>query len=852
VDEVLEKLRTALPDRYTIEREIGRGGMATVYLASEDHPHREVAIKVLSPEYATFVMRERFLREIDLISQLIHPHIVPVYAAGEADGLLYYVMPFIRGESLSHRIAREGALPVAMVLRIAREVADALQYAHEAGVIHRDIKPANILLQNDHALVADFGVARAIGGSGGRDLTQAGAAMGTPAYMSPEQWSASGDVDGRSDIYSLGCVILESLGGKPADLSPHARVAEVAGVVRDAAGPGKVTGGLTGALECALAPKPVDRFANAAAFSDALNRSDPDQVSQAEENRRHRPTKRGLLALAAIIVLAIVVGTMLPRGERPAETNPPRVVIAAFENLTGDPTLTPIGPMMADWITQGLSETGLVEVLGNLSAMASSTAPENVQSLAEQSGADVVVSGRYYKQGSTLQFQGQVTDSRDQTIIRAIEPVVAPVDSPLVGVENVRQRVMGALALHYDERLRPWANVTAVPPSYDSYLEYIQGMTLFMQRLNGDLAVPHLLRAGELDTTFVTPLLFAAFASATAGGWELADSLGREVDLKRDRLNAFERSTLDWVIGMTRGDYHGALAAMRRAAVIAPSSEIQTLIGMTATSVNRPREALEAFDLIDPNSGLMRGFFLHWTNITTALHMLGDHRRELAEARRGLEFYPDNPFMIVNVTRALAALGRVDEAFDALGDHPSPPPIHWVPAAEDALVTSLEMAAHGHPEAADSLRDWAIEWFESLDAETLANPLYRYGHARLLYFDGRVEDAQDLFRALAEESPDSVAYRGYLGSTAARLGERENAMRISNSLEDLDRPFRFGNIQYWQARIAAVLGERELAVEKLYEAFDQGFQVTDAFHRDFDLQALRGYEPFEEMLRPKG
>jgi tetratricopeptide (TPR) repeat protein len=232
--------------------------------------------------------------------------------------------------------------------------------------------------------------------------------------------------------------------------------------------------------------------------------------------------------------------------------------------------------------------------------------------------------------------------------------------------------------------------------------------------------------------------------------------------------------------------------------------------------------------------------------------MLGEHRRELAQARRGLELYPDNPFMVVNVTRALAALGRIEETFEVLGDHPSPPPIHWVPAAEDALVTSLELSAHGYAEAADSLRDWAIEWFESLDAETLADPLYRYGHARMLYFDGRFEEAQDLFIALGEESPDSVAYRGYLGSAAARLGDREAAMRISASLEALERPFRFGNIPYWQARIAAALGERELAIEKLRQAFDEGFQVTDAFHRDFDLQALRGYEPFEEMLRPKG
>ena len=369
MDEVLEHLRTAFPSRYTIEREIGRGGMATVYLATEDHPHREVAIKVLSPEFATFVMQERFLREIDVISKLIHPHIVPVYAAGDVDGLLYYVMPYIKCESLGHLLARGEKLPVPLALRIAQEVAGALHYAHDAGVVHRDIKPANILLQDDHALVADFGIARAVGSAGGKQLTQAGLAMGTPAYMSPEQWSASGDVDGRSDIYSLGCVLLEALGGDPSGVSPAERIGSVSSAVHQAAGADRTTGGLTSALERALALNPGERFQTAAEFSDALNMSDPGRVTVQTEAKKHRPTKGGVLVMLAIVVLAIVVGTRLPFGGTPADEAPPRVVVAAFENQTGDPALAPIGPMTADWITQGLTQTGLVEVLGNLSAM---------------------------------------------------------------------------------------------------------------------------------------------------------------------------------------------------------------------------------------------------------------------------------------------------------------------------------------------------------------------------------------------------------------------------------------------------------------------------------------------------
>jgi predicted Zn-dependent protease len=162
------------------------------------------------------------------------------------------------------------------------------------------------------------------------------------------------------------------------------------------------------------------------------------------------------------------------------------------------------------------------------------------------------------------------------------------------------------------------------------------------------------------------------------------------------------------------------------------------------------------------------------------------------------------------------------------------------------------MSAHGFPDAADEIRDWAIDWYESLEPDTLVHPLYRYGYARMLYFDGRLEEADAQFQVLVRETPDSVGYHGYRGSTAARLGDRERAMQISESLTTLDRPFRFGGIAYWQARIAAVLGDREVAIAKLRQALDEGFVITDAFHRDFDLQSLRGYEPFEEMLRPKG
>ncbi|MCZ6759674.1 MAG: serine/threonine-protein kinase [Gemmatimonadetes bacterium] len=214
-----QELQDGLPQRYTIKRQIGRGGMATVFLAEEHQPNRQVAIKVLDPDVTTRLTRKRFLREIELISGLTHPHIVPIFAAGDAGELLYYVMPFIEGETLRHRLAHKGALDLDEALHIAWDVADALDHAHKNGVIHRDIKPENVLISGGHAVVSDFGIARAVTcaecGDEIQSITKAGIAIGTPLYMSPEQAVGDPNMDGRTDIYSLGCVLYEMVTGQP-------------------------------------------------------------------------------------------------------------------------------------------------------------------------------------------------------------------------------------------------------------------------------------------------------------------------------------------------------------------------------------------------------------------------------------------------------------------------------------------------------------------------------------------------------------------------------------------------------------------------------------------------------------
>ena len=284
----IDRLAAALSDRYAIERELGAGGMATVYLAHDLKHDRRVAVKVLRPELAAVIGAERFLAEIKTTANLQHPHILPLFDSGTVEGTVFYVMPFVDGESLRDRLTREKQLPVDDALRIAREVADALQYAHEHGVIHRDIKPENILLQGGHALVADFGIALAASKVGGARMTETGMSLGTPHYMSPEQAMGERELDARTDIYALGCVTYEMLAGEPPFTGPTAQ-AIVAKVVTEPAPSAQhkratVPDSVDDAIRTALQKTPADRFRSAREFAAALVAVVP---------RLDRPAKRG-------------------------------------------------------------------------------------------------------------------------------------------------------------------------------------------------------------------------------------------------------------------------------------------------------------------------------------------------------------------------------------------------------------------------------------------------------------------------------------------------------------------------------------------------------------------------------
>ena len=316
-------LADALCDRYTLERELGRGGMATVYLAHDLRHDRPVALKVLDPALGAALGTDRFLREIRLTARLEHPHILPVFDSGEVAGHLWYTMPYIEGESLQDRLGRDHRLPLDEALRITLEVAEALGYAHAHGVVHRDIKPGNVMLDGRHARLGDFGIARAAEVAAGTDPTEPGLALGTPAYMSPEQ-ATGGRVDGRTDVYALGCLLYEMLAGEPPFTGPtsQAIVAKhllspvpLLTTVRDVPAP------VAAAVGRALAKEPADRFATAGEFARML-----ESQAAVERPATRLPWVRAGAWLAGIALLTIAATITVYRAIRPHLSTPRRSV----------------------------------------------------------------------------------------------------------------------------------------------------------------------------------------------------------------------------------------------------------------------------------------------------------------------------------------------------------------------------------------------------------------------------------------------------------------------------------------------------------------------------------------------
>ena len=396
-----ELLRAALADRYAIERELGRGGMAVVYLAHDGKHDRKVALKVIQPDLAESVKAERFLREIQIAAKLSHPHILPLYDSGAVDGVLYYVMPYVEGESLRDRLHREKQLPLDDALRITRDVASALGEAHEQGVVHRDIKPENILLtKSGHAVVADFGIARALTVADGRTVTETGLAVGTPAYMSPEQGAGSGELDGRSDIYSLGCVLYEMLAGHPPFAGETAQEILTRHALDSvpslrAARPG-VPRAVERAVAKALAKVPADRFATPAEFAGAL-----------------AGPRRRLPVYAALGVLVLAAGGVVARQTLFRPPAAQSVAVLPFVNLSRDTGDEYFSDGMTDDLINALTQVAGLRVPARTSAFSFKGKTVAMAEVGRLLSVATVLEGTVRRAGDQLRVTAQLVQASD-------------------------------------------------------------------------------------------------------------------------------------------------------------------------------------------------------------------------------------------------------------------------------------------------------------------------------------------------------------------------------------------------------------------------------------------------------
>ena len=498
--------------------------MATVYLARDLRHDRLVAIKILRRELAMSMGSERFLREIGIAARLSHPNILALHDSGEADGCLCYVMPYVEGDSLRERLERHGALPIEDALRIAREVGEALAYAHRHGIVHRDIKPENILIAEGHAVVSDFGIARAIDAAGGGRMTTTGVVIGTPAYMSPEQ-ATGGDVDARSDLYSLACVVYEMLSGEP----PHRGPTPAAVLVQRLSLPApsvratrdQVPEIVDQAIRTALAPEPADRFASVSDFLRAIEPATPPVTgASAVAARRTRPRRR-LAAAGLAIAAALALGLLLVRDGAPAPAAT-RLAILPFA-IRGDSGFEYLGEGIVDLLARSLDGAGAIRTVDPgtvLSAVGRDQPvldPERCHAVARRVGAGNYLFGSIHAVGGRLRIQAGFYDARPEEPGNALSQLDVEGDAleVLALVDRLAARLLAERGETPGRLFRAATLTTQSLPALKSFLTAEH--TLRSGPGGIDSAIAGFQRAVGEDSTFA----LAYYRLAVAAGWQL-------------------------------------------------------------------------------------------------------------------------------------------------------------------------------------------------------------------------------------------------------------------------------------------------------------------------------------------
>jgi TolB-like protein len=522
----IQRLSAALAGRYAVDRELGRGGMATVYLARDLKHDRDVAIKVLHPEIGAALGASRFLLEIKTTANLRHPHIVPLFDSGEvqlaprspgeiSETLLYYVMPLVEGDSLRARIDRDKQLPIDEALRIASEVADALSYAHARGVVHRDVKPENIMLEGGHAVVADFGIARALSAAGGERITQTGVSVGTPMYMSPEQAAGESEIDGRSDLYSLACVLYEMLGGQPPFTGATAATITRQHMIAD---PPPITNlrpsvpaPVVDALQRALSKSPADRFNPVAQFGSAIAPSAitaanapvaTRQLSDAKANGGRRNVAIGVAVAAIVVITLAVVWKSATPNVGNAGIDTASIAVLPFADLSPDHANAYLGDGVAETLINALVNVPGLRVTARNSAFSFRGRESDVKEIGKQLHVGVVLSGSVQRSGDKLRISAQLVNAT--TGVNLWANSFDRQASDIFAVQDeVAQSAVTALRL----RLGPGSMNGAAPVgtrNVDAYNAYLLGRFHWNLRTSEGMiqAISALTRAVALDSMY--------------------------------------------------------------------------------------------------------------------------------------------------------------------------------------------------------------------------------------------------------------------------------------------------------------------------------------------------------------
>ena len=674
-EDTLRRLKQAIAEDYVLERELGRGGMATVYLAEDRAHQRKVAIKLLSPEVAHALGAERFLNEIRIAANLNHPNILSLHDSGEADGLLYYVMPFVEGDSLRDRLTREKHLPMEDAIQIVKEVADALTHAHDLQLIHRDIKPENILFTAGHAVVTDFGIARAVDAAGGDRLTQTGIAVGTPTYMSPEQAAGAEALDGRSDTYSLGCLAYEMLGGEPPFTGPTPQAV----LARHAVDPvpelrtirPNVPEGVAKAIDRALAKVPADRFPTSKAFADALSKASTEEAIAAEVAKREKVTGRRRMGIAAAVVALAVAGLWIANALKgPAYQ---RLAVLPPRNLMNNPEQEHIIRGVHDALITEFQRAG-ISVKARTSMMQYRDAESPVREIAEELGVDVLIEPSVSWGVDSVEIDLGLVDGDTEEYIA--DPIVRAGETRnVLGfykelVREVVDELQLALTPEAEARLSSAEPVN--PAAYDDYLNG-QFHWNSLTQAGMETALGYFKQALEKEPNF--PQAHAGIARVWAGRQQLGLASPPEAGPRaREALAlamagdstlfevqysaALVRTWVNW-------DWQGGEAAFLKTMDINPDFvDARAYYSYLLMILGRREECEEQMDRameLDPLKPLVLTLYGH-------ILVFGDHLDEaISFYLEALRTAPDNPVTHSGLQRAFYKKGMHREALEQAG-----------------------------------------------------------------------------------------------------------------------------------------------------------------------------------------